>query len=270
VDHVAMKALIIEDDPAACALLRHHLSRMTQIEIVGEAGTVAAAAVALARNDHDLVFLDIELPDGSGLDVVRLIRPPAHVIFVTGHDRYAARAFELNALDYIVKPVTAARLEVALNRAASTTDASAATPRRFSLSDKIFLKGALAGGRFASVQDIVAILSSQNYSEVLLADGERWFVRRTMQAWQQILPAGAFLSVHRTTIVNLAFVDRIERTADERSAVTLRGVRQPFPVSRRLWPALRTWIDATAGAECKLLDRHTGSAVRHRELAADS
>lgn len=232
-----LSALIIDDDPLACELLRAHLARMVPaVEVVAEVGTTRDAAAVLERGDYDLVFLDVQLIGGSGFDLVPLVRPDAAIVFVTGRDDHAVRAFEVNAVDYIVKPVTAARLAQALKRIGR----EAVEPeKRFKSSDRIFLRGAAAGGRFVSVGEIVAIVSSENYSEVHLADGGRWFVRRTMDAWEHLLPCEIFARVHRTAIANLGAIERVERNEDENTALKLRGVRHAIPVSRRLWPELR-------------------------------
>jgi two-component system LytT family response regulator len=245
----SVNALIIDDDPLACELLRLALDRVSRgIQVVGVVGTLAEASVALTQNNYDLVFLDIQLIDGDGFDLVPLVRPAARIIFVTGRDDHAVRAFELNALDYIIKPVTIARLQSALRRLQTPDAADESAGPKFGGDDTVFLKGAAAGGRFAAVRDIMAIVSSENYSEVWLADGERWLVRKTMQAWECSLPAELFARVHRTAIVNVRGVDRIDRTADENTTLLLRGLRQTLPVSRRLWSAVKARLERTCPA----------------------
>ncbi len=107
------------------------------------------------------------------------------------------------------------------------------------MQDSVFLRGAADGGRFVTIDHIVAIVSSENYSEVLLADGERWLIRKTMQAWEAMLPADTFIRVRRTAIVNLGCIERIERDANENTALVLRGVRTPLAAGRRAWPMLK-------------------------------
>src|SRR5262245_5841928 len=106
-----MRALLIEDDPAALELLRYHLQKFGSVAMVAEATTFADAEALVANTDYDLVLLDVDLPGGSGIDLIPRMRRDAKIIFVTGQDRYAARAFELEAVDYIVKPITTERLE---------------------------------------------------------------------------------------------------------------------------------------------------------------
>ncbi len=240
----SVNALIIDDDPLACELLRLTLARVARpIRVVREIGTLAAASDALVQDDYDVVFLDIKLVDGNGFDLVPSVRPAARIVFVTGGDDHAAQAFALGALDYIVKPVTTARLDSALRRLDAPGPTVASPAPGSNGDDTVFLKGAAAGGRFAAVRDIMAIVSSENYSEVWLADGERWLVRRTMRAWERALPVDRFARVHRTAIVNLRCIDRIDRTSDEVTTLLLRGLSQPLPVSRRLWSAVKTRLE---------------------------
>lgn len=238
------RALIIDDDSLARDLLRYHLERVPVVRVTGEAGTLREARTALARLDYDVVFLDVQLVGASGFDLVPFVRPDAGIIFITGRDDHAVRAFEVNALDYIVKPVTAARLATTLQRMGSKRSDATAAPGHFATGDTIFLRGAAAGGRFVQIDHIVAVVSAENYTEVLLRDGERWCIRRTMQAWEKLLPADGFVRVRRTAIVNLHAIERIDRDGDENTSLILQGVREPFAVSRRMWTLLRQRLEA--------------------------
>lgn len=262
-----MKAIVIDDDAMAVDLLSHHLAANGAVEIVSVVTQFEAAVRALRERDYDLVFLDVELGQGNGIELATQVRKGARVIFVTGREHYAARAFELNALDYIVKPVTGPRLEEALRRYhPSPAHAAAERARRLLLADRVFLKATAGRGRYTAVKNIHAIVSSENYSEVLLAGGTRCLVRRTMQEWEQILPREDFTRIHRTVLINLHVIERIERTPDESTTLQLLGLPRPFPVSRRLWPTLRARAEAL-NRNRNTLDRHTGTTTRHRGLA---
>jgi two-component system, LytTR family, response regulator len=238
------RALIIDDDSLARDLLRYHLERIPAVRVTGQAGTLREARTALARTDYDVVFLDVQLVGASGFDLVPLVRGDASIVFITGRDDHAVRAFEVNALDYIVKPVTAPRLAAALARLASKPATRSAAQPRFAAHDTIFLPGAAGGGRFAPIDGIAAIVSAENYSEALLKDGERWCVRRTMRSWEHVLPGELFARVHRTAIVNTDLVERIERNGDENTSLFLRGIPQRFLVSRRVWKQLKAHLAA--------------------------
>src|SRR5688572_23901439 len=110
--------LIVDDDHRACELLRYQLRRAApEAQVLAELYTASAAKLRLEQNDYDGVFLDVQLPDGNGFDLVPFVHPDAAIIFVTGRDDQALRAFEVNAVDYLVKPVSTRRLADALTRA---------------------------------------------------------------------------------------------------------------------------------------------------------
>jgi two-component system, LytTR family, response regulator len=239
-----LHVIIIDDDPRDCELLRFQLKLAApDAHVLGEVHSVSEARHRLGQYDYDVVFLDVHLPDGNGFDLVPFVGPDSAIIFVTGHDAHAVRAFEVNAVDYIVKPVTVSRLAKTLLRIESGKRSVDDTVRKYKSGDRIFLRGSAAGGRFVPVGDITAIISSENYSEVLLASGERWFLRQTMRYWEQSLPSDTFLRVHRTSIVNVYRVEHVDRNTEENTSLRLHGVRRSIPVGRRVWPRLRARLE---------------------------
>lgn len=239
-----LRALLIDDEATARTDLRAKLAAHPDVNIVGEAATLSSARTLLARTDYDLVFLDIQLVGGNSFDLVPDVRPGARIIFATAFDAYALRAFEINALDYLLKPVAPARLADALNRIAqaavpaaeATSEISAGSALRFD--DKVYLRSGLKA-RFTSVADISLIAAQDNYTEVHLADGSKVFLRKSLKAWEDTLPATHFMRVHRTQIVNLARVSRYVRDGDERTLLHIDGVTEPVPASRYRWSELR-------------------------------
>lgn len=112
---------------------------------------------------------------------------------------------------------------------------------------RIFLKDATGGGRFVETGAIVAIFSAENYSLVLLLDGERRLIRRPLQAWEQELPLDSFHRVHRTVIANLAHLERIERGREQKTLLYFRGLTRPLSVSRRRWKAFKSRVNPKGG-----------------------
>jgi len=245
-----IRALLIDDEPPACEALRALLAEHPVITVVGEAGTMAEARARLAAADYDLVFLDIQLRGGSGFDLVPAVRPGARIIFVTAYDGHAVRAFEVNALDYLVKPAAPGRLAVALARlAAPATDAPLPASRPLLLGDRVLVKLGAGTERFVLLADIRFVASVENYSELALgAAGERLLVRRTLKAWADTLPPAHFVRVHRQLIVNVAHVRRVERASDRTSLLHLDGVGDPVAASYRYAGALRAALAATGRA----------------------
>jgi two-component system LytT family response regulator len=240
-----LRALLIDDEADARADLRLSLAaHAAEVTIAGEAATLDAAEAALAQPDYDVVFLDVQLRGGTGFDLVPRIRPEARIVFVTAHDSYALRAFEVNALDYLLKPIAPERLALAMQRLAAVRtrverrdpDDGAGVVLR--PDDVVYLRTGMQG-RFVPLNDIALIEAEQNYSVARLADGSRLLLRRTMKSWADILPASHFMRVHRTAIVNLARVARYARDREERTLLSLPGVPEPVPVTRKLWPELQ-------------------------------
>lgn len=244
------RALLIEDEATARADLRAKLAVHPEVEIVGEAATLRSARALLAEADYDLVFLDIQLVGGNSFELVPEVKPGARIIFATAYDTYAVRAFEVNALDYLLKPVAPARLAEALKRFVSAGPVAGeveadepplATTLR--IEDTVYLRSGLRA-RFAPVIEISVITAQDNYCEVRLADGSKVFLRRSLKAWEDVLPATHFMRVHRTQIVNLTRVTRYERDGDERTLLQMEGQAELVPASRYRWSELRERLTA--------------------------
>lgn len=231
-----IRALLIDDEPPGRDALRALLAAHPGFVVTAEAGTLASAREALARDDYDLVFLDIQLRGGTGFDLVPHVRAGAKIIFVTAFDAHALRAFEVNALDYLLKPVAPQRLAHALARL-EHSPAPSAPP--FSSDDRVLLRLGSGHERFVLLTDIRLIVSCENYSEVTVGGGEHFLVRKTMKAWETSLPPSHFLRVHRTAIVNVAHITRIDRVTEATSRLYFTGLSEPVAASYRYLPALR-------------------------------
>jgi len=234
--------LLIDDEPLARVELRRLLQTHAHIAIAGEAGTLIEAREILGRPGYDLVFLDVQLRGGTGFDLLASIAPGAQIVFVTAFDRYAVRAFDVNALDYLLKPVTAPRLALALQRLADirTAPIAAAQPAtaRLALDDRAFVKSGHAT-RFVPVAAIGAIKSCENYTELLLADGGKLLALRSLKAWEELLPEEHFVRIHRQALVNLAHVKKITRAGEDDVLFELTPPLAPLPASRRQLAELR-------------------------------
>lgn len=253
-----LRALLIDDEAHARVDLRQHLAAAhPEVTVVGEAATMRSARALLGQENYDVVFLDVNLIGGESFELVPDIRPGVRVIFVTGYDRYALRAFEVNAIDYLLKPIQAERLAESLRRVAAARakadqgeDDPAPPPQPLRPDDAVYLRSGLRA-RFAPVADIVLLVAAENYSEVLLADGTRVFLRRSLKSWEDLLPAHLFARVHRTQIVNLTHVLRYERDSDEHTRLFLTGMTGEVLASRRLWTDVRVRLEALRGNGAK-------------------
>jgi two-component system LytT family response regulator len=238
-------ALLIDDEHLARDDLRRLLAAHPHVVVGGEADSLPGARDLLARAAYDLVFLDIDLAGASGFDVVPFVAPNARIIFVTAHSAHAVRAFEVNALDYLLKPVSAERLGRALARLALPPRPAAGEPAEpgeaplgnLVPGDRVFLKNE-RGARFVPVSQLAAIVSCDNYTEVYVADGAHYLVRRSLKAWEVALPVDAFVRVHRQAVINLTQLERLENADGTPPALYLRGMKHPVMTSHRLSPDL--------------------------------
>ncbi|WP_233582822.1 LytTR family DNA-binding domain-containing protein [Corallococcus sp. CA053C] len=188
-----------------------------EVQVVGEADGVDAALAQLEALKPDLVFLDVQMPGEGGFELLARVPEPAFdVVFVTAYDGFALRAFEVNALDYLLKPVhperlarTLAKLEPGRERAAEARAEGAARAKLME-DDLLFLEDG-AKSRFVRVAQVVAVCGAGDYSEVVGADGRRTLSPRPLKEWETRLPEKSFARIHRSALVNVAFVERVER-----------------------------------------------------------
>jgi two-component system LytT family response regulator len=233
-----LRALLIDDQPAARDDLRDLLGEHADVAVVGEAGSPGRARTLLALDNYDVVLLDIDLGHGEdGFDLLANVRAEARVIFVTAFDEHAVRAFEAEALDYLLKPVQPARLEKTLRRLREPS-APRATTAAFATNSGLVPVKVGSVTRLLRADHVRTVSSCENYTEVRLANGERLMVRRTMQQWSETLRGGQFARVHRNVIVNLAQIQRIKRGAADSVQVHFAD-GTPLEVSRRYAPELR-------------------------------
>jgi len=230
-----MKTLIVDDEAPARLELRRLLSLHPEVIIAGEAADLPGALAQSALHRPDLVFLDIRLRHESGFDY--LARLPAHlpvprVIFVTAHDRYAIRAFECNALDYLLKPVHPDRLAESLRRFPGALPRPPATG-----DDPVFVKAG-STARFIPWNQIHAITADGNYTRLLLAEGTQLIVLRSLKEWLGLAPAGHFLQSHRSALVQCRVILEL-RTIGEKKRQLLLPHGREIPVGREYAAALR-------------------------------
>jgi len=226
------KALIVDDERLARKDLISLLKPYGRVTVVGEADSVPAAVKAIRKLNPDVIFLDIQMPGDSGFDLLDKAEVEARIIFVTAYDEYAIRAFEVNALDYLLKPVNPERLARALEKLEDQESDQPVKVRSLDYDDRLFL---MMGKhfKFLKVNAILTITAEGDYSEVLAADGSRGLILKSMKEWETRLPARHFLRIHRSAIINMEHIDRVEEWFNYTFKVYLKGVAEPFVISRR-------------------------------------
>jgi two-component system LytT family response regulator len=233
-------AVIVDDERLARRELRTLLeeTHAEQVYVVGEADSVSEAARLVHATDADVVFLDIQLAGETGMDLLPLLGIDVDVVFVTAFDQYALRAFEINALDYLLKPVAPERLAVTVNRLAAAQPPPAGRGT-VTYEDRLFLR--LGQERaFVRVRDIIAIEADGDGSTLHLAPQfSRKPSAKSLREWEQRLPDRHFVRIHRSTIVNLEYIERLEPWSHASQQVYLRGMKEPVTMSRRFGARLR-------------------------------
>ncbi len=242
------KALIVDDEELARHVIREFLQPHAEIEVTAECGNGLEAVKAVAEHKPNLIFLDVQMPKLTGFDVLELIGTDMPVIFVTAYDQYAMRAFEVHAVDYLLKPVGRERFEAALERAKSRLGekmpaaqelAAAARPPQQFLERLVVKDGTrvtlipVAKLDYAEAQDDYVALASL---------GKKHLKQQTIAGLEAGLDPDSFVRIHRSYIVNLERVVRIEPYGkDSRLAILADGTR--LPVSRAGYARLKSLLD---------------------------
>jgi two-component system, LytTR family, response regulator len=223
-----MKALIVDDERLARTELRRLLAQHPEIEIAGEARNGEEALALSAQLSPDLLFLDIQMPQMSGFDVLDRLADIPQVIFTTAYDAYAIKAFEVNALDYLMKPIAPARLAAALAKVRPRSG-----PTRL---ERVFVR---EGDRcwIVALPDIFLLESEGNYTRVCF-NGQRPLIRRSLNALEAQLDPAVFFRANRQQILNLKWIDKVDLGVAGGLSVTLRGGRA-VEMSRRQSGRLR-------------------------------
>jgi len=172
------------------------------------------------------------MPGQSGFDLISKLNYSPNIIFVTAYDEYALRAFEVNALDYLVKPVTPARLVDAISRVHEEPQVVKISEKTLSPDDRLFLQFS-SNYIFLKIDQIVVITSSGDYSEVKTKDGKHGLTNKSMLEWEKRLPENTFIRIHRSFIINLNFVEKVEDWFNNSFRVYVSGIEEPFVMSRR-------------------------------------
>jgi len=234
------KVGIVDDDATCIAQLKLLLDNTgIDFELIFEEQSVQSARETLSKNKVDLLFLDIELGDGIGFDLMECIPAKTRIIFVTGWDQFAVRAFEVNALDYLLKPVQPHRLERALSIFKDDKKRNA-TLQPLTENDVILMRDG-GSSEFVKTMDILYIESDKDYTLVVTAK-KSWFIKRSLSSWERILPITIFLRVHRSCIVNFKRVNSVSRETNGQYSIVIESVNRTIKSSRRHASRLKRFL----------------------------
>jgi len=243
-----LRTIIVDDEELARSVVRELLKPHPEIQIVAECANGFEAVKAVAEHKPDLLFLDVQMPKLTGFDVLELIRTDVAVIFVTAYDEFAMKAFEVHAVDYLLKPVGKERLEAALKRAKARLGEKMPAPPELSAA-------ARAPGQYAErivVKDGTKVtlipVAKLDYAEAqddyvaLASEGKKHLKQQTIASLEASLDPAKFVRIHRSYLVNLERVARIEPYGkNSRLAILSTGAR--LPVSQTGYGRLRALLE---------------------------
>lgn len=226
------RVLIVDDEKFARSDLKELLSAYPNIEVVGEAKNIKTAVEAVTKLNPDVIFLDIQFPGETGFDLFEKTEVRAKVIFVTAYDEYAIRAFEVNACDYLLKPVNPDRLALTLNRLRDQNEPAIPKEIKLTDNDTIYLQMNYKY-YFVRVDSIIKISAADHYTEIVTNKGLKGLTNKHLWEWGESLPKKSFVQIHRSTIINMHYVESIERGGNYSYFLTIKNIPEPIPISRR-------------------------------------
>ena len=226
------KTLIVDDEKFTRSDLRELLSIFPSIEVVGEAKNIQTAVEAIQELKPDLIFLDIQFPGETGFELFEKIEVSAKVIFVTAYDEYAIRAFDVNACDYLLKPVNPDRLTLAVKRLQESREQLPNESIALTNNDSIYLQLNYKY-YFVRIDSIIMITSADHFTEIFTTKGLRGLTNKHLREWEERLPKDVFIQIHRSSIISMNYVEKIERGNNYSYYLKMKNIDELIPISRR-------------------------------------
>jgi DNA-binding LytR/AlgR family response regulator len=238
-------AIVAEDEPILRAQLEGKLAKLwPELEIIASVGDGAAALEALEDRAPDFMFLDIQMPEMTGVEVARHVGARAHVVFVTAYDQYAIQAFETGAVDYILKPATDERLGVTIERLKAKLAAPTPPPDLTAVLSQLgqqlnagkprlqWIKATIGQNlRLIPVNEVLFFQSDEKYTRVVLAEGEA-LIKTPIRELLDGLDPEVFWQIHRSTLVNVSAIAAVTRDFRGQAHVKIKGKDETLVVSR--------------------------------------
>ena len=211
--------IVVDDERSAREELKRALKQYEDMEVIGEAKNADEAKAQIETLRPNLIFLDIQMPGSSGFDLLASLDEVPAVIFTTAYDQYAVKAFEINAIDYLMKPVREERFAKAIERVRERLQENTSGQQEKAL-QQIFIKD---GDKchFIRLNEIHLIESLDNYTR-LYFNGNKALLKRSLRQWEELLDANLFFRISRTHIINTHYISKVNTLANGRLAISLR------------------------------------------------
>lgn len=240
-----IKAILIDDEPLSREILKSYLRKFPSIEVVDECNDGFEGVKSIQQHQPDLVFLDIQMPKINGFEMLELINPMPSVIFITAFDEYAFKAFEANAIDYLLKPVSAERFQKAIQKyldktsgtPGKTDDLLAIMAQSPSQNNRIVVK---TGNKvkIIPIHDIHYLEADDDFVKIVTVEGS-FLKNKTLSFYEQTLDPQQFVRVHRSYILHISQITKIEPYQKETHMAVLRNGQQ-IPISKTGYSKLKS------------------------------
>jgi two-component system LytT family response regulator len=244
-DTKPLQVLIVDDEALARRLIREYLSAHPDIEVVGESENGLDAVKDIGALNPDLIFLDIQMPKLTGLEVLELSGRKSGVIFTTAYDQYALKAFDLHAVDYLLKPYSQSRFDEALTQARKSLGLEAPALSQLLAASSTHLTRILIRDRnlvhVLPVDQVVYVQAQDDYVSIR-SEGRDYLKTQSLTELAAQLDPTQFVRVHRSYLLNLAHLQRLERASKD-SFVAVTRCGQQLPISRTGYDRLRELTD---------------------------
>lgn len=228
-----LRSIVIDDHPSMRANLTALLGDISTVEVVAEAEGVEDGLVKISEYQPDLIFLDVEMEDGTGFDLLsRLRNPSLKVIFVTGHNDFAIKAFRFSAIDYLLKPVDFDDLEESVEKALNKQINSKQIENLLSNQKKLnrIVLSDQKTTYLIDLENIIRVESDVNYAQFFLTDGRAILIAKTLKYYSELLSMSGFFRAHQSHLINLRHFDRLDK---RQGATIFMKSGDAIPVSTR-------------------------------------
>lgn len=233
-----LRVMLVDDERLARQALRQALMQMEGVEIVAEAESVVTALDAFERTRPHAVFLDIQMPRADGFAFMKGLELPPKVVFVTAHSEHAVRAFEIEAIDYLLKPVRPARLQSAVSRLREACGLNESEQHRYAANDRICLR---TPGRtvIATLDRVTALEADGDFTRFFVAGETPLMICQKLGSYERLLPSPPFVRVSRSLMLNVDAFQRSQRISRDEEQVWLSGLSAPLLLGRTAQIRLR-------------------------------
>jgi two-component system LytT family response regulator len=233
-----VRVIIIDDERLAREEVKHALKGYPDFEIIAEASNADDARQLIEETHPDLIFLDIQMPEQSGFDLLESLDEVPEVVFTTAYDHYAVQAFEINALDYLVKPMRAERFSIAIEKMRQKLSGISKVSGQLSTEHQVFIKD---GNKchFLKLKDVYLIESMDNYAR-LYFDDKKTYIKRSLNQLGEKLDKTVFFRINRTQIINTLYIKQIDAMPKGRLKISLK-TGEALDVSSRQSVHFKSW-----------------------------